>query len=57
MTSDPGAIFGNLIGRCISDNYLDDKKHALSEGVVFLVLGAVCSAVTTYVLAFSGTLL
>ena len=57
MPRDPGAIFGNLVGRCISDNYLEDKKHALSEGVVFLALGAICSAITTYALTFAGALL
>jgi hypothetical protein len=57
MPRDPSSIFGGLLARCISDDYLDDKKQALSEGVVFLVLGTICSVLTTYALSFATTLL
>jgi hypothetical protein len=55
MTPDPGAIFGGLLSRCISDRYLPREKMAF-EGVAFVVLGMVSSLVTTYVLSLVGIL-
>jgi hypothetical protein len=57
LPPDPGAIFGNLLARCIRDKYADDDSKVVVEGVAFLVLGAVCSILTTYLLSVTGLLL
>jgi hypothetical protein len=41
---------------CVSDEYLKDKK-ILAEGVLFVILGAASSFVTTYLLSAAGILL
>jgi hypothetical protein len=57
MPQDPGSTFGSLLAGCISDDYLKEDKKVLAEGVVFLLLGACSSLVTTYLLALAGILL
>jgi hypothetical protein len=57
LPPDPGAIFGSLLARCIRDEYADDDSKKVAEGVVFLMLGAFCSVLTTYLLSMAGLLL
>jgi len=56
MPQDPASIFGSLLSRCIRDVY-HDQDRTMAEGVVFLVLGAFSSVVTTYLLSMAGILL
>ena len=56
MPQDPGAIFGGLLGACISDAYEKPDRKTVAEGVIFLLLGACCSAATTYLLSMAGVL-
>ena len=56
MPPDPGTTFGGLLAGCISDHYDEPEKKVLAEGVLFLLLGAVCSVATTYVLSLAGLL-
>ena len=56
MPPDPGSTFGGLIAGCFSDEYVREDRKALAEGVLFLILGAVCSVATTYALSLAGLL-
>lgn len=57
MPPDPGSIFGGLLAGCIRDDYVKYKDRAAAEGVLFLLLGAVSSVITTYLLSLAGILL
>ena len=57
MPQDPGSTFGGLTSGCINDNYEEQDRKVIAEGVLFMVLGVVCSIATTYVLAWAGFLL
>ena len=57
MPPEPGAIFGSLLAKCIRDDYAEEDSKKVAEGVAFLVLGAVCSVLTTYFLSMAGLLL
>jgi hypothetical protein len=57
LPPDPGSIFGGLLAGCIRDDYVEDDRKLAAEGVLFLLLGAVSSVVTTYVLSAAGILL
>lgn len=57
MPQDPGSTFGGLLSGCIRDDYVKEDPKILAEGVLFLLLGAVCSVVTTYALSLAGFLL
>ncbi len=57
MPPEPGAIFGSLLAKCIGDDYAEEDSKKVAEGVAFLVLGAVCSVLTTYFLSMAGLLL
>ena len=57
MPADPGSVFGGLLARCIRDDYLKEDSKIANEGMLFLVLGAVSSVVTTYLLSMAGILL
>ena len=57
MPPDPGSIFGGLLAGCIRDDYVEYKDRAAAEGLLFLLLGAVSSVVTTYLLSLAGILL
>ncbi len=57
MPPEPVSIFGHLLARCIRDDYIKDDSKLAAEGVVFVLLGAVSSVVTTYVLSVAGVLL
>ena len=54
MSRDPGSIFGGLFSVCIRDEYADQDRKMVAEGVLCLILGAVSSVVTTYVLSLAG---
>lgn len=41
---------------CVNDSYLRDKK-LVAEGIAFVVLGALSSFLTTYLLSTVGLLL
>lgn len=56
MTRDPGSIFGNLLGGCISDRYLQKDRAEAFEGVAFLLLGVFSSVATTLLLSSAGIL-
>ncbi len=56
MSQDPGSIFGGLLAGCISDEYEKQERKVLAEGVLFLILGAVSSVATTYMLSLAGLL-
>ena len=56
MSKDPGSTFGRLLAGCIRDDYVKQERQILAEGVLFLVLGAVSSVATTYVLSLAGIL-
>jgi hypothetical protein len=55
LPQDPGSTFGRLLGACIRDEYLEDKK-IVAEGVLFVILGACSSVFTTYLLSLAGIL-
>lgn len=55
VSKEPLSMFGALYSVCIRDDYAEEKK-LLAEGVAFIILGAVSSLVTTYVLAYLGVL-
>jgi hypothetical protein len=57
LPPDPGAIFGSLLAKCIRDDYAEDDSKHVAEGVAFVVLGAFCSMLTTYLLSMAGLLL
>ena len=54
LSRDPGSTFGGLLAGCIRDDYVKDEKRVLTEGVVFLILGAISSVATTYLLSVAG---
>lgn len=56
MSRDPGSIFGGLFSVCIRDDYVKLDRKMLAEGVLCLILGAVSSIVTTYILSLVGVL-
>ncbi len=56
MSGDPGSIFGRLFSVCIRDRYLKEDWGLMAEGVIFLILGAVSSVLTTYALSLAGIL-
>jgi hypothetical protein len=49
--------FGNLMLRCISDEYARKEIGVVLESVVFLALGVCTSVATTYLLSLAGILL
>jgi hypothetical protein len=57
LPPDPGSIFGGLLAGCIRDEYLKDENKIVAEGALFLLLGAVSSVVTAYLLSVAGILL
>jgi hypothetical protein len=54
LSRDPGSIFGGLFSVCIRDDYVKPDRKVVAEGVLCLILGAVSSVVTTYVLSIAG---
>ena len=56
MPQDPGSTFGGLLAGCISDVYQKEDRKTVAEGVLFMILGAVCSVATTYALSLAGLL-
>jgi hypothetical protein len=54
LPQDPGTLFGGLLTACISDVYAKEDKKVLAEGVLFLILGACSSVLTTYLLSLAG---
>jgi hypothetical protein len=56
LSSDPGSIFGGLFSVCIRDEYVKQDRKLVAEGVLCMILGAVSSVVTTYVLSLAGIL-
>ena len=54
MPQDPNSTFGSLLAGCISDAYQKKDRKTLAEGVLLMILGAVCSAVTAYALSLAG---
>jgi hypothetical protein len=56
LSRDPGSIFGGLFSVCIRDDYVKLDRKMLAEGVLCLILGAVSSIVTTYILSLVGVL-
>jgi hypothetical protein len=56
MPQDPGSTFGGLLAGCIRDDYVKEDRKMLAEGVLFMLLGAVCSVATTYALSLAGLL-
>ena len=56
LPQDPGTLFGGLVTKCIRDEYVKEDKKALAEGVLFLILGACSSVLTTYLLSLAGVL-
>ena len=56
MPRDPGSIFGGLLAACIRDDYVKEDRKMIAEGVVFLILGALSSVLTTYILSLAGIL-
>lgn len=54
MPQDPGSTFGSLLAGCISDVYQKQDRKTMAEGVIVMILGAVCSVVTTYALSLAG---
>ena len=56
MSQDPGATFGRLLARCISDRYSAEDHRFLAEGVLLLLFGACCSVATTYAMSLAGLL-
>jgi sugar phosphate permease len=56
MPQDPSSTFGGLLAGCISDSYQKQDRKTLAEGVLFMILGAACSVITTYALSLAGVL-
>ena len=54
MPKDPGSLFGGLLRVCIRDDYVREDGKMLAEGVLFVILGACSSVVTTYILSLAG---
>jgi hypothetical protein len=57
MAKDPMSSFGNLMLGCISDEYVQQERRVVLEGILFLALGLGASLVTTYLLSLAGILL
>ena len=56
MPPDPGTTFGGLLAGCIRDEYEEKDWKLVAVGVLALILGAVCSVATTYLLSLAGFL-
>jgi len=56
LSRDPGSIFSGLFSVCIRDEYVKQDRRMVAEGVLCLILGAVSSVVTTYILSLAGIL-
>jgi len=56
LSRDPGSIFGGLFSVCIRADHFKEERKLAAEGVLCLILGAVSSVVTTYLLSLSGIL-
>ena len=56
LPQEPGALFGGLLGVCISDNH-EKEARLLTESVMFVALGLASSLVTAYLLSAAGFLL
>jgi hypothetical protein len=56
LPGDPGSIFGGLFAACIRDDYAKEDRKVIAEGVVFFILGAASSVLTTYILSLAGIL-
>jgi hypothetical protein len=56
MPKDPGSVFGGLLAACIRDDYTKEDGKFWAEGVLFVILGACSSVVTTYLLSLAGIL-
>ena len=56
MTPDPGSIFGGLFSVCIRDNYVREDRKTMAEGVLFVILGLLSGAASTYFLSLAGIL-
>ena len=56
MARDPGSIFGGLFSVCIRDDYVKEDRKIMAEGVVFVILGLLSGAVSTYFLSLAGVL-
>jgi hypothetical protein len=54
LPQDPGSTFGGLLAGCISDDYVKEERRVITEGVLFLILGACSSVATTYLLSLAG---
>ena len=54
MPEDPGSTFGGLLASCIRDDYVKEERGVITEGMLFLILGAVSSVATTYLLSLAG---
>lgn len=54
LSQDPGSTFGGLLAGCISDDYVKEQRRILTEGVLFLILGAASSVATAYLLSLAG---
>jgi len=57
LSQDPSSVFGGLLARCIRDDYLKGDNKLVTEGALFLILGAASSVATTYLLSMAGILL
>jgi hypothetical protein len=56
LSRDPASVFGGLFSVCIRDEYVKQDRKMIAEGVLCLILGAVSSVVTTYILSLAGFL-
>jgi hypothetical protein len=56
LPQDPGSLFGGLLLRCIRDDYVKEDRKMLAEGVLFIILGAGSSVLTTYLMSLAGIL-
>jgi len=56
LPQDPGSTFGGLLAGCIRDDYLKEDRRMVTEGVLFVILGACSSVFTTYILSLAGIL-
>jgi len=56
LTPDPGSIFGGLFSVCIRDNYVREDRQTMVEGVLFVILGLLSGAASTYFLSLAGIL-
>ncbi len=56
MVPDPASMFGRLTSACIRDEYVEQDRKSVVEGVAFILLGAFSSILTTYFLSLAGIL-